>query len=221
MKFLSSSIGHKLIMAITGTILLLFVLGHLVGNLGIFSGREAFNDYAAFLKSVPKLLWTTRIALIAAFVLHIFSSIRLSISNRLARPLAYAQKTPVGATVASRTMLLGGLVVLSFILYHLAHFTLGITNPEYEYLVDAQNRPDIYAMVIAGFQNIYVVGFYVLAQGFLALHLSHGFSSAARTFGVGSAGYRVFLRGGKMLAGLIFMLYVSIPLSVLAGLVHN
>lgn len=221
MKLFSSSIGHKLIMAITGSMLMLFIVGHLVGNLGIFSGQEAFNDYAAFLQSVPKLLWAARIGLIVTFVLHIYTSIRLSIDNRSARPIGYAKKISVRASLASRTMLLGGLVVLTFVLYHLAHFTLGITNPEYEYLLDDQSRANVYGMVVAGFQNIYVVIFYCVAQLCLALHLSHGFSSAARTMGMGSYGYKLLVRGGKLFAAVIFMLYISIPLAVLAGIVHD
>lgn len=219
MNFFRSSIGHKFIMAVSGCILLLFVIFHLIGNLGVFNGQEAFNDYSAFLASVPKLLWMARIGLLVAFVLHVYTSIRLSIDNKSARPKGYAKKSSVAATFASRTMLFSGLLLLSFIVYHLAHFTWLLTNPEYEFLRDNQNRPDTYGMVVSGFQNVYVVAFYFVAQVFLALHLSHGFASAARTFGAQSRAFAIARTGGKILTLAIFLLYVSIPLAVLTGFI--
>jgi succinate dehydrogenase / fumarate reductase cytochrome b subunit len=149
------------------------------------------------------------------------TSVQLTMENRAARPVKYADKKSVAATFASRTMLLGGLVVASFLLYHLAHFTWGITNPSDFALHDAKGRHDVYSMLILGFSNIYVSAFYILAQICLAFHLSHGIGSAAQTFGLTTCKLGRLLRtGGLLFAALLFLGYVSIPLSVLLGWLH-
>ena len=205
-------------MALSGAMLILFLIGHLLGNLEIFAGQEAINAYSVFLRSVPKLLWSFRIAVIVAFVAHIYTSVQLSIENKRARPVNYVGKKSVAATFASRTMLLGGLVVLSFVLYHLAHFTFGITNPDHAALIDAKGRPDVYTMVVLGFQNVYVSTMYIVAQVCLAFHLSHGFGSAAQTFGMTSCGCAKWIRiSGSLFAFVLCALYISIPFSVLMG----
>lgn len=208
-------------MSLSGAMLVLFLIGHLVGNLEVFGGPDAINAYGVFLRTVPKLLWTLRIAVILAFVVHIYTSIQLSLENRAARPVKYEGKKSVAATLASRTMLTGGLVVLAFLLYHLAHFTFGITNPEHASLIDAKGRPDIYSMMIFGFQNTYVSVMYIVAQACLAFHLAHGFGSAAQTLGLTSCGCaRVIRLGGQALAIVICALYISIPFSVMMGWLH-
>jgi succinate dehydrogenase / fumarate reductase cytochrome b subunit len=141
--------------------------------------------------------------------------------NRAARPVRYIGKQSRAATLASRTMLSGGLVLLAFVLYHLAHFTWGITNPEYAVLHDGKGRHDIYTMIVLGFSNIYVTVFYILAQVCLVFHLSHGFGSAAQTFGLTSCGRaRLIRRGGQILACLIGLGYISIPVAVMMGWLH-
>lgn len=221
--FLSSSIGSKTIMAATGLFLIFFLMVHLCGNLQMFSGQESVNTYALLLKSFPKLLWSMRIALLVAFVLHIATSIRLSIKNRSARPIAYGQNKPIRSTVASRTMLLSGLVVLSFVLFHLAHFTLGWINPEQASLIDDQGRPHVYNMTVLGFQNVYISSFYIFAQILLCMHLSHGLASSAQTLGLGvDSKWAVFLRRfGVCFALLTAILYVSIPASVWLGIIQT
>ena len=222
-NFFSSSIGSKTIMAATGLFLIFFLLVHLCGNLQMFSGHDAANAYAVLLKSFPKLLWGMRIALITAFVLHIATSIRLSIKNRAARTIAYGQNKPVRSTVASRTMLLSGLVVLSFVLFHLAHLTLGWINPEHANLIDLEGRHHVYNMTVLGFQNIFISSFYIVAQILLCMHISHGFSSAAQTLGLSvDSRCAVFLRRfGICFALLIATLYISIPASVWLGIIQT
>jgi succinate dehydrogenase / fumarate reductase cytochrome b subunit len=222
LKFFKSSIGSKIIMAATGIGLIVFIIAHLLGNLEIYQGREAVNTYGAFLRTVPKLLWTVRIGLIVIFVLHIWTSIRLSMQNRAARAHAYTNKKSVRSTLASRTMLLSGLVVLSFLAFHLCHLTWGLTHPEHFDLVDDKGRHDVFTMTVLGFQSVYVVGFYVLAQILLGMHLSHGFSSAAQTLGLTSNGTVATLlrRGGLIFAIVVCTLYISIPISVWLGIVQ-
>ncbi len=222
-NFFSSSIGSKTIMATTGLFLIFFLVAHLCGNLQMFSGQDAVNTYAFLLKSFPKLLWGMRIALLAAFVLHIYTSIQLAIKNRAARPIPYGQNQPVRSSMASRTMLYSDLVVLSFVLFHLAHLTLGWTHPEHANLVDASSRHDVYNMTVLGFQNIYISSFYIFAQILLCMHLSHGFSSSAQTLGLSVNSTRaIFLRRfGVCFAFLIATLYISIPASVWIGIIQT
>ncbi len=152
-----SSLGKKYIMAVTGLALFVFVIGHLLGNLQIFLGRDAVNTYAAFLKSVPELLWGARLGLLAMVGLHIWAAIQLTVANRSARPIGYADLRPSGASYASRTMIWSGLIVAAFIIYHLLHFTVGWVDPSFkeleETLVDGTTRHDVYAMLIAGFSK--------------------------------------------------------------------
>src|SRR6266404_188747 len=118
-----SSLGKKYIMAVTGFVLLLFVVGHLAGNLQIFLGPEAINRYGHFLQSNPELIWPARLFLILMLVLHIWSAVQLTRENRAARPVRYAEYRPVSSSYASRTMFMSGLIIFVFIIYHLLHFT--------------------------------------------------------------------------------------------------
>jgi succinate dehydrogenase / fumarate reductase cytochrome b subunit len=221
LKFWCSSIGKKILMALSGAALILFLIAHLLGNLEVFAGPEAINAYGVFLRSMPKILWAARIGLIVTFVLHIYTSIQLSLEHRAARPVKYANKKSRAATYASRTMLLGGLVVASFLLYHLAHFTWGITNPDHFGLIDAKGRHDVYSMIILGFSNPYICALYALAQVCLAFHLSHGIGSAAQTFGLTTTKWGRALRfGGVGFAVVLCLGYLSIPFSVLMGWLH-
>jgi succinate dehydrogenase / fumarate reductase cytochrome b subunit len=199
--------------------MLLFIVMHLLGNLEIYSGREATNQYGVFLRQFPKFLWSFRIALILAVILHVYFTISLNRRNQLARPVAYQEKHSRKASISSRTMILSGLTVLVFVCYHLAHYTLGITNPEFNTLVDPLGRHDVYNMVIMGFANPIIAGFYILANGLLAMHLSHGISSAARTLGLSDPKLFGYVHiTGAALAWIMAMLFISIPLSVMLGI---
>src|ERR1700737_3139862 len=148
-SFCHSSVGRKMIVAITGVILILFVVGHLLGNLQIFLGPEWINGYSQHLRDLGPLLWLVRAILLVTVLLHIYFTILLAIENRRARPKRYADRDYVKATFASRHMAMSGLIVLAFILYHLAHFTFRKTDPRFALLqLDPLNRYDVYSMMV-------------------------------------------------------------------------
>ena len=220
-----SSLGRKYVMAVTGFVMFGFVLGHLVGNLQVFLGREAINRYGHFLQSNLELIWPVRVALLLMIGLHIWSAASLSRENKAARPVGYAEYRPVGSTYASRTMLMSGLIVLAFIIYHLLHFTaqvkyINLTGQSFVDFMDPQNRHDIYKMMVVGFRNVPVSIFYLVAIGLLCLHLSHGVSSMFQSLGWKNAAYGPVLdRLARMVAVLIFLGYASIPVAILLGCV--
>lgn len=206
-----------MIVAVTGVVLIAFVVGHLLGNLQIFLGPDWVNSYAEHLRELGPLLWAIRIFLLVNVLLHIFYTISLAIENRRARPVHYKKKDHVKATFASRYMAMSGLVVLAFILYHLAHFTVRVTDPRFLLLkADPLNRYDVYSMMVYGFQNIYVSAFYILGMFLLALHLSHGTSSFFQSLGLNDEKLAPRLATiGRIFAWLIFIGYTSIPVAVL------
>ncbi|MHC4514326.1 MAG: succinate dehydrogenase cytochrome b subunit [Planctomycetota bacterium] len=222
--FYRSSIGSKVVMSVTGVLLLLFLIGHLAGNLLVYAGRDTINDYAEFLKHNPLLVWGARSGLLVVFLLHVVTSIRLSLANRAARPERYVYMDTVQASMASRYMLLSGALVLFYVVYHLLHFTLGVTDTELFHLEqrmpDGRVRHDVFAMVVKSFQNDLVVAVYVAANLLLAWHLSHGISSLFQSLGVRSARFTPIIEtGGFWLAALIGAGYMSIPLSIRLGLI--
>jgi len=219
--FYSSSIGKKMIVALTGIILILFVVGHLLGNLQIFLGPEWINGYSEHLRELGPLLWVIRIFLLLTVIVHIYVTIRLAIANRRARPKSYIDKENVKASFASRHMVMSGLIVLTFIIYHLAHFTVRVTDPRFALLkADPLNRYDVYSMMVYAFQNYVVSGFYVFALFLLFLHLSHGSSSFFQSLGLNNKKLEPRLAlGGRIFAWLLFIGYASIPIAILLGLI--
>lgn len=219
--FFRSSVGKKFIVAITGVVLIGFILGHLLGNLQIFLGPDWVNSYAERLRELGPFLWVIRIFLLLNVLLHIFYTISLAVENRRARPVRYKKKEHVKATFASRSMALSGFVVLAFILYHIAHFTVRVTDPRFLLLkADPLNRYDVYSMMVYGFQNYFVSGFYLLGMFLLALHLSHGASSFFQSLGLNNQRLTPRLAtAGRIFAWLIFIGYSSIPVAVLLHLV--
>ncbi|HEV2045111.1 MAG TPA: succinate dehydrogenase cytochrome b subunit [Chthoniobacterales bacterium] len=220
-NFCHSSVGKKMIVAITGVILILFVIGHLLGNLQIFLGPDWINGYSQHLRDLGPLLWLIRIFLLVTVIVHIYVTIRLAIDNRRARPEPYIDKEYVKATFASRHMVMSGLIVLAFIVYHLAHFTFRKTDARFPLLkLDPLNRYDVYSMMVYGFQNYFVSGFYILGLFLLALHLSHGSSSFFQSLGMNDKKLTPRLAfGGRVFAWLLFVGYISIPIAVLLGFV--
>ena len=213
-----STLGKKYLMAITGLLLIFFVIGHMLGNLQIFLGQEPLNAYGAFLKSKPGLLWGARLGLLGLVALHIWSAITLSAKNRAARPISYRVQRSVDASYASRTMIWSGLIVLAFIIYHILHFTAGATHPEFLALKDSEGRHDIYHMVIQGFSHPLVSGFYILSMALLCSHLSHGTSSLFQSLGFRSGQQKVWAhRIALFLAWGIFLGNSSIPVAILLG----
>ena len=206
-----------MIVAVTGVVLIAFVVGHLLGNLQIFLGPDWVNSYAEHLRELGPLLWVIRVFLLLNVLLHIYYTISLAIENRRARPARYKKTSYVKATFASRHMAMSGLIVLAFILYHLAHFTVRVTDPRFLLLkADPLNRYDVYSMMVYGFQNVFVSAFYILGLFLLALHLSHGTSSFFQSLGLNDQKLAPRLAtAGRVLAWLIFVGYTSIPVAVL------
>ncbi len=215
-SFFTSSIGRKWIVAVTGVALIGFITVHLLGNLSIFLGPDAVNGYAANLHHLGKLLWIARLGLISAAGLHIYFTMLLWRENRQAHPQKYAAAQTLETTIYARTMRLSGLVILGFILFHLAQFTWEWVNPESKEWMDALGRHDVYRMLVSAFHNPFVSGFYLLSVGFLALHLSHGIASLFQTLGITSKKLRPrFECAGKIVAWTFFLGYASIPTAVL------
>jgi len=219
-----TSLGKKYIMAISGGALFLFVVGHLLGNLQIFLGAKAINRYGHFLQSNKELLWPVRIGLLGMVALHIWSAIKLSAENKAARPIDYLHNpVPVAASYASRTMLMSGLIVAAFVLYHLLHYTvqvrsLNLTGKDFLALHDAEGRHDVFRMMVTGFSHPLVSGFYILSMGLLCLHLSHGVSATFQSVGLKNEVCGPMIdRFARITAWLIFFGYVSIPVAVLLG----
>jgi len=218
-----SSVGKKYLMAGTGLLLVLFVIGHMAGNLQIFLGPEAINRYGHFLQSNVEVLWPVRIALLGVVLVHIWSATTLTLENRAARPVAYQQWEPTAATYASRTMMISGIIVAVFIVYHLLHYTAMVqavnltgknfnAKPEF---FDAEGRHDIYKMMMVGFSQPLVCLFYIIGVGLLCLHLSHGASAMWQSLGWKKRPYGPCLdRMAKWGAGLIFLGYIVIPISI-------
>lgn len=226
LRFCSSSIGRKWIVALTGLVLFGFVIGHLIGNLQIFLGSsEPINRYGAFLQGLGELLWAVRFFLLAMLVLHIVFTVKLRAESRAARPAKYAVTNYRASSPPARWMLLSGIMVFCFIVFHLLHFTVQVPavnglGQNFETLHDAQGRHDVYRMMILGFSNPVASAFYVVAVALLALHLNHGIMSMFQTLGLNSAKVRpLWEKGGPALAWLIFLGYASIPVAVLAGIV--
>ncbi len=218
-KFLMSSVGSKYMMAITGLGLGLFLVGHIAGNLLTFAGRDAFNHYAATLQATPLLVWPTRLALLLGVPLHFFFAARSTQLNRAARPIAYAHESKAPASTASKTMMLSGLVILFFFLYHLAHFTWNVTGPQPTALT-ADGHHDAYAMLVMGFQQPLIAMLYITAMVLLAAHLSHGIYSLFQHLGAWGAKWTPALRKASLVIGYgLCALFASIPLAVLLGFI--
>ncbi len=207
-------------MAATGMGLFAFVVLHLIGNLQVFLGEEALNRYGNFLQSNMELIWPARIGLIFLVVLHVWSAVRLTAENRAARPDGYAINKNTGSSYASRTMMMSGLIIAAFIIYHILHFTVqvpevNLTHQNFAELHDAQNRHDVFRMMIVGFSHPLVCGFYILGMGLLCLHLSHGVSAMFSSLGLKNGVYAkpldCFAKASSLL---IFLGYASIPVAI-------
>lgn len=215
-----SSLGKKYVMAITGLALFLFVIAHMAGNLQIYLGRGPINSYAEFLKAKPGLLWSARAALLALVILHITAALQLVSENNDARPVKYSEGKPTGASLASRTIFVSGLIIFAFIIYHLMHFTFGVTNPDFMSLKDTSDpmgRHDVFQMMVLGFSNPWVSAFYIISMGLLCLHLSHGVSSMFQSLGIRSkSNLRSIHLAARLAAIVVFIGNVSIPIAVMA-----
>lgn len=224
-RLFRSSLGQKYLMAVSGLALVGFVCGHMVGNLQFFLPPEAINRYGHFLQSNLELLWPVRLTMLGLVGLHVLTAFRLWAANRAARPAAYASPvTAYGSTLASRTMLVSGLILGSFILFHLLHYTVKVeglngTVIEFNRLKEpGTGYHDVYAMMVAGFSVWYVSLFYILGVTLLCLHLSHGVGAMLQSLGLRNTTYApVVQTGAKILAVVLLAGYLSMPVAVLLG----
>jgi succinate dehydrogenase / fumarate reductase cytochrome b subunit len=228
-----STIGQKALMAVTGLLLVGFVLGHMLGHLQMFGpdAREHYNAYAHFLQSLGEILWAMRLGLLAAVILHIFSAIQVMRRNRAARPIQYEMLKSQASSFASRTMRQSGVILMLFIVWHLLHFTImsaadtGFKDPATGlgplYNLKGQMVPDVYGRMVFAFSNRPVItAIYVACVGLLGLHLSHGISSAVQTLGVQNQTYRPFTRkAGPAIGLLVFLGFACVPIAILAGII--
>lgn len=218
MQLLKSAVGRKVVMAITGQLMVLFVIVHLLGNSSIFVGADGINAYAKHLHDLGPLVWVFRLAMLGLISLHVFFGIQLTLENSAATPASYAVKVQRRATFASSTMIWTGVLILLFVVYHLAHFTARVT-PGLTLGTDALGRFDVYSMVIGSFRNAGVVFVYAAAMVALFLHLSHGIQSFFQTMGWNNDCTLPKLNAfGKTVAFVLLVGYVSIPVSILAGI---
>lgn len=222
-KFLTSTIGMKVLMAVTGLMLFGFVVVHMVGNLQVFLGEHTYNHYAQMLQGNPEIVWIARMALLGAVVAHMFSAISLTMRSKSARPQGYKMKTWLSGTYAVRTMRFGGFVLLAFIVFHLAQFTIaGVGVEGFRHCAWVGNEFTCYAYqnFVQGFQNPAIVGFYIVAQAFLGLHLAHGVWSMLRTLGMTNPRHDALARKAASLFGVVmFMGNAIMPIAVIAGYV--
>jgi succinate dehydrogenase / fumarate reductase cytochrome b subunit len=211
-----SIIGKKIFLGFSGMALLGFIVGHLLGNFSVFAGADAINSYAYFLHNNKILLYTARVFLLFMLAVHVYFSISLTMLNNSAREKDYVCKQNLSASLASRTMIYSGILILAFIVFHLLHFTLGKINPEFHGVLDAKNRMDVYYMLIKNFSSPLITFIYVVAMGCLGLHLSHAFFSVCQTFSIINTHENIHKarRISTVLSGIIILGYLSIPLTI-------
>ncbi len=219
-SYVRSSVGAKQVMAVTGLGLLLFAIVHMVGHLGMFSGRDAYNAYAHFLQSLGALKWAARAGLVLLVVVHIATAIALVRANSAARPRKYSVFRTVRTSFFARTMALTGLVIFAFIVYHLAHFTLGWVQPDAFHQLDDKGRYDAYSMFVIGFQNTAILISYLVAVTLLSFHLAHGASSWLQSLGWKHPKYDPILdKLGPVLGLVLAVGYAAPPLAVAFNLI--
>ena len=213
-SFWQSTNGKKVVMAVTGVMMFLFVIGHLLGNLLVFAGRAQINVYAQFLHFDGTLLWLVRSILIVALVLHVVATVQLALRNKKARPIGYSRRDAINSSYAARTMYWSGPIVLAFIIFHLLQFTAGYIHPEATFIAG-----DVYHNLMTGFRVWWVSAWYVFAICLLGLHLRHGLWSMLQSIGLAHSlrKERAFKRVALGISILIVGGYISIPISILLG----
>jgi succinate dehydrogenase / fumarate reductase cytochrome b subunit len=220
----STMVGKKVVMAVTGTVLVAFVVGHMLGNLKIFLGADAIDTYAVFLRTMgePLLpyggaLWVVRVVLLTCVALHVTAAVQLTRMSWAARPEHYEVKQSIATTYAARTTRWSGVILIAFIVFHLLHLTAGrvaFRPGEFQHL-------SVYHNVVAGFSVWYVSLFYIVAMACLCLHLDHGIWSGLQTLGWNDARRTPMLRAvSRGAAIVVFLGFISVPVAVLAGFVR-
>jgi succinate dehydrogenase / fumarate reductase cytochrome b subunit len=220
-KFYQSSIGQKVVMAVTGVILVGFVVAHMIGNLKVYQGAHKLDAYGEFLREAGaplvghgQVLWAARIVLLAAVFLHIAAAARLSKMNLQARPVGYKKRQSIASTYASRTMRWGGVIIGLFVIYHILHLTTGNVHPDFQH-------GQVYANLVTGLGQLSAAVIYMLAALSVGLHLYHGVWSGLQTLGIESRGARDWRR--LLAAGIAIAVTagnLSFPIAVLTGIVR-
>jgi succinate dehydrogenase / fumarate reductase cytochrome b subunit len=212
--FYGSTVGKKVLMAVTGIILFAYVVAHMLGNLQIYIGEEQINRYAELLHSSAALLWTARLVLLFCVGVHIVAAVQLWLRNRASRPVKYKVFRPPEVDYAARTMVWSGPIIAAFVVYHILHFTTGHVHPDYQHVKPFHN-------VIVGFSQPGAAIFYIVANILLAVHLYHGVWSFFQTMGWDHPRYGSSRRWLAIAAAAIIgAANVSIPLAVLTGVLH-
>ncbi len=244
-NFIHSTIGRKILMALSGLVLVLFVMGHMLGNLQIFLGPDVINAYAYKLHHLlpATALWAVRLVLLGTIAVHLWAAITLTLDNRKARPQGYEEDKVVQASYSSRTMRMSGIILLAFIIFHIAHFTVRIVpGKQYEEFgvlektmvplvqdgeVVMKNGHEITTfnvndMMVSGFEVWWVSAFYIIATGLLCMHLTHGFSSMFQSVGLRNGLWRKRLDRVALAYGwIVFLGFAIIPISVMTGLLKK
>lgn len=240
-SFLKSTIGRKILMALSGLVLVLFVMGHMLGNLQIFLGADVINAYAYKLHHVLPTagLWGIRVFLLGCIGVHIWMAVWLTLDNRKARPSGYDAEKVIQATYSSRTMRMSGVILLAFIFFHIAHFTAR-NVPSMDYNAQIADVPlvkhhepvikngevvmtfNVNDMMIDGFQNVGVSIFYIIATGLLCMHLTHGVSSMFQSVGLRNKVWRPRLDRIALVYGwVVFLGFAVIPVASLTGILKK
>jgi succinate dehydrogenase / fumarate reductase, cytochrome b subunit len=213
-----SSIGAKHVMAVTGLLLVLFAIVHMLGHLQMFGGQDMYNAYAHFLQNLWEVKWPIRAGLLALIVVHIATALWLVMRNRAARPERYAVYKPVTSTVSSRSMAWTGMALFGFLAFHILHFTVGMVQADHFHTLDPKERYDAYAMFVYGFQNIGIYVVYFIGMLGLAMHLGHGAASWVQSLGWRHPKYP-FDNLGRVIAAVLFVGYMVPPTAVLVGII--
>jgi succinate dehydrogenase / fumarate reductase cytochrome b subunit len=215
-------VGRKIVMSMSGLAMIFYVILHLLGNTSLFSGQESINTYAKMLHSIGPFIWTVRLVMLLALVLHIFFGIQLTLENRAAKPQKYVTTRHLSATRAGKSMVWTGLTIALYLICHLLHFTFQSLYAEFSAgsNFDAAGRPDVFMMLVQNFRHGLIAAFYIFAMAAVGLHLSHGMQSMVQTLGLNNEKtLPVMMKIGTIAAAVLFLGYISIPVSIFTGLV--
>lgn len=224
MHFPRSTVGRKIVMAISGLSMSGFLIVHLLGNSSIFTGPDGINGYAVTLHELGPLVWFLRLFMLILFSSHVFYGIQLTLENYRAKPQGYAVRRTLSATFAGKNMIWTGLVIGIFLVYHLLHFTFQVITPEVAATrhLDTAGRPDVYHMIVFSFQRSLVACVYLTAMIALVFHLAHGVQSSFQTLGLNNdRTLPVMVKSGTVAALVIFLGYIAIPLIILLGILKG
>ncbi|MBI4710774.1 MAG: succinate dehydrogenase cytochrome b subunit [Nitrospirae bacterium] len=219
MQFFKNTGGRKIVMAVTGILMVLFIFAHLTGNISVFAEPGSINAYAAKLHSLSLFVWAYRFIIFSALSLHVFFGIQITLENYAAKPEAYEVRRNLRSTFASRTMIWTGLAIAAYLIFHLLHFTFHAVFPVKH--IDSSGRPDVFRMLVLSFQSFFISSVYIAAIAAVALHLAHGIQSSFQTLGINNERtFPVITKSGMLAAIIIFLGYIAIPVFVLAGVLR-